>query len=102
MSPTERTLKALRRDGWLVAVVEKWNPHARRRFDLFGVIDVLAIRDGETLAVQTTSYSNVPARVRKIADHENTPAIREAGWRFIVHGWRKKGNRWVCREVDVS
>jgi len=102
-SPTQRTLQRLRADGWRAAVVERWNPHARVRHDLFGVVDVLAIRDGETLAVQATSASNIAARVRKITESEALPDIRAAGWRFEVWGWRKGSNgRWVCRVVDVS
>lgn len=92
----------MRDAGYLAAVVEKFNHHAKVRQDLFGVVDVLAIGPDGTLAVQATSYSNVSSRVRKIAEHENTAAIREAGWRFEVHGWRKVGGRWTCRVVDVS
>ena len=103
MTPTQRTLKKLRDDGYLAAVVERWNGHAGIRQDLFGVVDVIGLRDGETLAVQATSGSNVAARVKKIADSEATPMIRAAGWRIVVQGWRKGANgRWVCREVDVS
>lgn len=102
-SPTSRTLAEMRKRGFLCAVVEKWNMHAKIRQDLFGVVDVLAIKDGETVAVQATSDSNVAARVTKIGDHESTPVIRAAGWRFLVHGWRKgKNGRWQLREVDVS
>lgn len=101
-SPTQRTLSKLKREGWLAAVVEKWNPHARIRQDLFGIVDILAIREGETLAVQATG-SGVSARIRKIADHESTPWIRKAGWRLEVWGWRKNAKgRWECRIVDVS
>ena len=103
MSPTQRTLAKLRKEGYRAAVVEKWNPHAKIRQDLFGVVDVPAIREGETLAVQSTSGSNVSSRVNKIAESEATQDIREAGWRFVVHGWRKNAKgRWQCREVDVS
>lgn len=102
-SPTQRTLAKLRKEGWTVAVVEHWNPHARIRQDLFGVVDILALKDGETLAVQATSRGNISSRVKKIAEHENTPAIREAGWRFEVWGWGKMANgRWEVRVVDVS
>ena len=103
MTPTQRTLAHLRAEGYLAEVVERWIPRARRRHDLFGFVDVLAIRPGETLAVQTTSSSNVSARVRKIADHDNTADVRKAGWRIVVHGWRKNSaGRWVLRVVDVS
>ena len=103
MTPTQRSLKYLRADDWFCAVVEHWNNFARIRQDLFGVVDILAIRDGETLAVQTTSGSNVSARVRKIADAEATPHIRAAGWRFEIHGWSKNSRGiYVLRVVNVS
>lgn len=103
-SPTKLTLDKLRADGWpLVEVTEKWNPHARIRQDMFGFVDVIAIGPKGTLAVQTTSATNVAARVRKIAEHPNVGAVREAGWSIIVHGWAKKSGRWVlAREVDCS
>ena len=102
ISPTALTLRALRRDGYTAEVVEHWNPHARVRNDLFGCIDVVALKGAETLAVQATSDSNVSARVRKIAESEHIAAIREAGWTIVVHGWSKKGRNWVCRTVDCS
>lgn len=102
-SPTARTLDALRKDGWLAWVVEKWIPRARQRSDLFGFIDILALRNGEVLAVQATSRSNVSSRVHKIADHANVAAVRAAGWRIEVWGWGKMANgRWQRRVVDVS
>lgn len=103
MSPTQRTLAKLRKEGWTAAVVERRNHGAFVTHDLFGFIDVLAIRDGETLAVQTTSGSNVSSRVRKIADAEHLAAVRSAGWCIHVHGWRKNARgRWECRVVDCS
>jgi hypothetical protein len=101
-TPTQRSLQHLREQGYLVAIVEHWNPHARIRQDLFGWIDLLAIRDGETLAVQTTA-SAVAARVKKITEAASLPAVRKAGWRILVHGWRKNAaGRYVLREVDLS
>ena len=103
MSPTQRSLAYLRAQGWLVATVERWNPHAKIRQDLFGIIDLLAVRDGETMGVQTTSGSNVSKRVDKIASSSHVEALRRAGWRLVVHGWRKAANgRWTLREVDCS
>jgi hypothetical protein len=102
-SSTQRSKKYLEGQGYLVAVVEKWNPHARIRQDLFQIIDLLAIKEGETLGVQTTSRSNMSSRARKIAEHENTPMVRKAGWAIHVHGWAKdtKG-RWGVKVQDVS
>ena len=102
-SPTQRSKKYLEGQGYLVAVVEKWNAHARIRQDLFGFIDLLAVKEGETVGVQTTSRSNMGARARKIAEHENVAAVRKAGWAIHVHGWAKdtKG-RWGVKVQDVS
>lgn len=102
-SPTQRSLAELRKRGYpLVQVVEKWNPHAKVRQDLFGVVDVLAVGE-DIVAVQATSGSNVASRVQKIADSEATPHLRKAGIRILVHGWRKNAKgRWELREVDCS
>ena len=103
MSPTERTLKELRKRGYLAAVVERWNAFAKIRQDLFGLVDIIALRDGETLAVQTTSGSNVSDRVRKIGDSDKIGTIRKAGWRVVVWGWsRNAAGKYVLREVDCS
>jgi hypothetical protein len=104
ISPTQNSLKKIKTDGWTtVAIVEHWNPFARIRQDLFGFIDILAINNkGEVLAVQTTSYTNIGARVKKIAENEHINNVREAGWTIEVHGWHKKNNRWQVKVVDVS
>ena len=102
-SPTQRSLKHLRANGYRAAITEHWNQWARVRQDLFGIIDILAVKDGETVGVQTTSGSNVSARVQKIAESEVTPELRRAGWKIVVHGWRKDAKgKWVLREVDCS
>ncbi|MFZ9649512.1 MAG: hypothetical protein ACO29C_05430, partial [Fluviibacter sp.] len=80
MTPTQRSLAYLRDEGYLVAIVEHWNPFARIRQDLFGFIDLLAIRRDETLAVQVTA-SGVSARVKKIEASPLLGRVREAGWK---------------------
>ena len=67
--------------------------------------DILAVKDGETVAIQVTSKSNMSARIKKISrDIEpHTKNLREANWTLLVHGWFKnKSNRWEVKEVDVS
>lgn len=98
VTPTQRSLKHLRKAGYLVAITERWNPFAKIRQDLFGVIDLLAVKDGETLGVQTTSMSNVSARIKKFAESEHVPKLRDAGWKLEIHGW--DGTK--LRTVDVS
>jgi len=102
MTPTQRSLAALRELGYLVEVVEKWNSFTRTRKDLWGWADLLAIRRGEVLAVQVTAQA-VANRVAKVAASETVERVREAGIRIEVHGWRKNAkNRYVQRVVDLS
>ncbi len=102
-TPTTRSLEHLRASGWTVGVVEQRIPHTNITRDLFGFIDLLAVRGGETMAVQVTSGSNVSARVRKIAESEHVAAVRGAGWSIVVHGWRRNAKgEWTLRIVDLS
>ena len=104
VSPTQRTLKRLRDSGdyALIQVVEKWNPFARIRQDLWN-FDILAItNDGETEAIQVTTKANVNARINKIAQSEHTPHLRDANWTLTVEGWFKEGNRWKSFLTDLS
>lgn len=103
MTPTQRSLAALRELGYLVEVVEKWNSFTRTRKDLWGWADLLAIRRGEVLAVQVTSSSNVSARIRKISESETIHRVREANVRVEVHGWSKNSKgKYVQKIVDLS
>ena len=101
-SPTQRSLKLMRDRGYLCEVTERWNPFAKIRQDLFNFVDVLCIKDGETVAVQTTSYSNVSARIKKISELDTPPIVKMAGWKIIIQGWHKnKEGKWVVREVEL-
>ena len=107
MTPTQRTLKLMRERGWIAEVTEKWIPGANIRKDLWTFCDVLCLHpeSGEILAVQTTSASNISARVRKIQECELTPIVRKCGIGIHVHGWLAPGKnkrRWTVRERDLS
>ena len=102
MSPTQRSLKYLRDQGYTVAIVEYWNHFTKRRHYLFQFAYLLAIRENEVLLVQVTSGSNVSARVKKITDNEHLPAVRKSGMRVEVHGWRKLKAGWEPKIVDMS
>lgn len=91
-SPTQRTLNELRKRGYTVAIVERWNPHAKIRQDLFGWMDIIAIRENEILGVQATSYTNHSARMRKLGN-ECVDQVSEwiaAGGVAQVWSWKKK------------
>lgn len=85
------TRKQLLEDGYHVQVVEHYDHHTRRRYDLFGVIDVLAIGHGETLAVQATSRKNGSSRRRKTLGSPTLEAMLRAGWRVELWLWDQPG-----------
>lgn len=102
-SPTQRSLKLMRDQGYLCEITEKWNVFAKIRQDLYGFVDILCVKDGKTVAVQTTSYSNMSARIKKIQGLESYPIVRSAGWEIVIHGWKKdKAGKWMVREVVME
>jgi hypothetical protein len=96
----------------MVAVVERYNPHARRRIDLFQFADLVAVIPGVpgTTYVQTTSGDNVSHRLAKLRAEPVSSRVRAclaAGNTVLIHGWRKVGPRgarktWDLREVVVT
>jgi hypothetical protein len=92
-SPTSRTLNWLRKVGYTVGVVEKFNSFTKQRIDLFGFIDIVAI-DGlyeGCLGVQATSGSNAASRRTKIISLDTARRWLAAKNRIWVVGWSKKG-----------
>jgi hypothetical protein len=108
-SPTSRTLQRARSWGWRIAVVERWIPQMRRRIDLFGCIDLVALDEHDgVLGIQATSTPNMSSRVTK-SKTECREALThwlERSNRFEVWGWAKRGARgkrklWTLRRVEL-
>jgi hypothetical protein len=106
-----------------VAISEHWSEHARRRIDLFGFVDLVAVGNGELIMVQTTTRHNLTGRLHKICDRLETvkrkvdgvllPVTRDntrrlvalellaAGVLIHVHGWpRGERKRPVIHELQ--
>jgi len=99
----QQTRKRLVEQGYLVENVEQYNTFSRRKNDLWGFIDFLAIKKNEVLAIQVTSKSNMSSRRRKITEHENLAIVRESGIRVELWGFYKKENgRWEVKIEDLS
>ena len=106
-SPTARTLDECRARGWPAQVVERYNRFARRRIDLFGVIDLVAITPAGILGIQATSGSNHASRRSKIADEPRAKAWLEAGgllavWTYAKRGAHGKRKLWTLREEPIG
>lgn len=102
MSPTQRTLKKLRSEGWEADVCERWIPGANIRRDLFNLLDIVAIRENKILGVQCTTLSNLGPRIQKFSDSAIAPKLRSAGFLLECWGWRKLKTGWEAKIVDVS
>ena len=87
--PTQRSLEKLRRDGYVPWVVETYA--FGRRHDLYGFIDIVAIkpRIPGVLGIQCTSTSNVSARIKKIRNLPEYQLWLENGNHIQVWGWAK-------------
>jgi hypothetical protein len=110
LTPTQRTLRALREQGRVCAIVERFNayagPHGVRQ-DLFGIIDVLAL-DPErgVVGIQSTGL-DFAGHWRKLTQErvqEVTDWLRTPGTSLELWGWRKiklhrggKAERWQPR-----
>jgi hypothetical protein len=90
-SPTSRTLEECRKRGWPVQVVERWNQWARRRIDLFGCIDLVAITPNGILGIQATSGDHHSHRRVKALDEPRLRAWLDAGGLFEIWSWMKQG-----------
>lgn len=103
MTPTARTLTRLRALGYTADVCERWVAQAGIRRDLFGAFDVVALRRGTVgvLAVQTTTGSNLAARVTKLRQLPAVALWLACGNAVELHGWTKRGKRWRCRVVEL-
>lgn len=95
LSATQRTLRALREQGLVCAIVEKWNPYGGPhgiRQDLFGIIDVLALdpRRG-VVGVQSTG-NDFAGHFKKLTEEraqECLEWLRTPGTALELWAWRK-------------
>ena len=102
-TPTTRTLRYMRGEGYTCDISEHWNPFVKRRKDLFNFIDIVAAKAGERLRlIQCTSGDNVSKRVEKIQSIPVAAILAETCCIFVV-GWRKVGKpaRWQPRFVQM-
>ena len=81
--------------GCTVGDGRSYNAYSKTRHDLYGFIDLLAIDDNETIAIQATiGMNNLPARVQKIVESENANRwIWGPCRRIVIVAWRKLKQR---------
>lgn len=107
VSPMQRTLKLLRGQGYVCGITEKFNSFIKIRQDLFGFIDLVALKPGEIIGVQCTTGAHHAEHKTKII-----PLARpwlEAGGKIWLITWSKnkveKGKKketWVSRLEEIT
>lgn len=119
MTPTARSLAECKRRGWTAGVVEKFVrfPPPGHRVDLFGCIDIVAIGpQGEVgmcddwseriFGIQACAGASHAARKTKALAEPRLRAWLEAGGRFAIWSWAKRGDRgkrklWTLRTEQI-
>ena len=114
LTPTQRTLRALRARGLVCAIVEKWNqyagPHGIRQ-DLFGIIDVLALGPDGVIGVQScgNSFSEHWKKLTIERAEETAAWLSTPGCSLELWAWRKvklkRGSlavRWEPRVQTIT
>lgn len=93
VSPSARSLKELRRLGYIGQSVEKRIPFKFITQDYIHCIDIIAFREGEVIGVQATSGAHVAERINKALAIPELVGWLKAGCKFEVWGWSKQGAR---------
>lgn len=115
LTPTQRTLRELRAQGRVAAVVERWmqhvGPHGARQ-DLFGIIDVLALDPERGVVGIQSCGEQFAAHLRKLTverAQETTDWLMTPGTKLELWGWRKvklhrggRAERWQPRIQQVT
>jgi len=106
-SPTARSLQYAKRHGWPAQVVERWNPYAKVRHDLFGCIDLVVLHPEGIIGVQACAGSSHSARRKKALEQPHLHAWLEAGGLFEIWSWAKRGERgkakrWTLRQDRIE
>ena len=92
LSITQRTLRALRQEGYLCGIVERFLSHVGPfgiHQDLFGIFDIIGIMPKGICGIQSCPGSGFAAHDRTILESEFSPEWLKAGGHIELWGWRK-------------
>lgn len=101
-------MKLLRERGFECGIVERFNSFTKQRFDLFGIIDLIAIKEHTIVGVQScgSAYSE---HMKKMLASDKAIDWLEAGGELMLIGWRKikkvrggKAMVWKPREYHFK
>lgn len=103
---SSKTKKLLRDEGYTYRDGHSYNAYIQKSKDLFGFIDIVALKEGVTgvVGVQVTSYGKLKEHLVKA---KKLPAFwlwLDCGNQVIFHGWRKEkvGNRELWQPNTIT
>lgn len=103
-TPAQLTLAYMRKQGYTCAITERWNAFAKVRQDLFGGIDVLAIKAGVPIVgIQCTTKHNMMERIKKLAALPQISIWLQTGGLLFVYGWYQESpkSRWKVEIAEL-
>jgi len=114
LSPTQRTLQALRELGCVACVVEKFNQFGGKfgiRQDMFGIIDIVSLDVIDTIGIQACS-TDLKAHYDKLTVERAEQTIewlRSPYRKLFIYSWRKiklnrggKAMRWSAKIREIT
>lgn len=110
-SLTQRSMEHARSLELRVANVEKWvavpgHPGGGVRRDMFGLFDLVTIKPGEIVGIQSTGHTNRSQHISDMTKNENLRPWLEAGGKVELWTWKKrvvKGRpTWECRKEAIE
>lgn len=106
---TQMTLKWLKKNGYECGIVEKWNQFSRRRIDLFNIIDIVAMKEGELVGVQSTSQGGKSSHYTTIIEEPRSRLWLSTGSKLLLLTWtkvlKKRGGKakiWKANEYWIT
>ena len=121
LSPTQRTLRALREQGRVCAIVEHWNAfggpvvdgkRVGHRIDLFGILDIISLDPQRGVVGIQSTGTGFSAHLKKLTEERHQECcdwLSTPGTRLELWGWRKikvvrggKAMRWTPRVLELK
>jgi hypothetical protein len=99
--PTEqfirkKVIKILEKEKWIVW----WPPKVKfRQNDIFGIIDLLAIKGGEQKNIQLTTLSNISTKRKKITNFLKKFKVK---LRVEIWGWDRKRKEFRKEKIKLE
>jgi len=116
LTNTQRTLRALREQGCIAEIVERYVKFGATGFgcrkDLFGFLDIISLDPKKGIVgIQSTSGGCLPEHRRKIFEDKSIELQEwlKAGGKVEIYAWRKiklkrggKAERWSARIEEIT